>query len=260
MKILAMIGSYRRRGNTARIVQMVEARMHALAAQRNVPAEFETLFLADLEVRPCRGCRACFDLGEERCPLKDDVPLIRAKMDAADGLIVASPVYVDDVSGLIKNWMDRLAYLCHRPAMGGKCAFTLATVGGSPTRRTVRTMDGALLTWGYHLVGRAGMKMGELATGEELPRFQPPAYQAADRLFSAVTDQHALKPAFISLMAFRIQQLVWQREPAGSRDRAYWRTQGWLTPDCTFYLPHRANPIKVVLARLTGAIVHRFVV
>jgi hypothetical protein len=40
--------------------------------------------------------------------------------------------------------------------MGGKCAFTLATVGGSPTSRTLRTMDGALLTWGCHLVGRAG--------------------------------------------------------------------------------------------------------
>ena len=260
MNILALVGSERKNGNSARVVQMVEARMRALAARRGVPLEFQTLFLADHDVRPCRGCRVCFDRGEERCPLDDDVALIRAKMDAVDGLIIASPVYVDDVSGRIKNWIDRLAYLSHRPAMGGKCAFTLATVGGSPTSRTLRTMDGALLTWGCHLVGRAGFRMGALATREDLPRFQPSADRVADKLFFALADQHALKVAFVSLMAFRIQQLVWQREPVGSYDHAWWQAQGWLSPGSTFYVPHRANPVKVALARLAGAIVYRFVV
>jgi multimeric flavodoxin WrbA len=102
----------------------------------------------------CRGCRACFDHGEEACPLHDDLPLIRSRMDDADALILASPVYVDDVSGLVKNWMDRLAYLSHRPAMGGKYAFTVATVGGGPAGHTLRTMNTALLTWCYHLSGK----------------------------------------------------------------------------------------------------------
>lgn len=261
MKVVALIGSQRKNGNTARIVQIIEARMRALVAARQaVSIEFETIFLSDYDIRPCRGCRACFDRGEDRCPLKDDIPRIRAKMDAADGVIVAGPVYMDDVSGLIKNWIDRMAYLSHRPAMGGKCAFTIATVGGSGTSRTLRTMDAALLTWGFHLVGRAGVKMGALATREDLPRFRPTAEKAADTLFSAVAGHRALDPAFVSLMVFRIQQLVWPREPAGSYDRAYWEAQGWLAPRCTFYVPHRASPVKVALARLTGAIVHRFVV
>jgi len=233
--------------------------MQALATSRGVPVEFETLFLADCDIRPCRGCRTCFDHGEERCPLTDDVPLVRSKMDAADALIVASPVYLDDVSGSIKNWMDRLAYLSHRPAMGGTCGFTLATVGGSLTGRTIRTMDGALLTWGFHLVGSLGLKMGALAAPDELPRYQPPAEKVADRLFDAVANGRALKPTFVSLMVFSIQQLVWPGEPAGSHDRAYWETNGWLRPGCTFYVPHHANPVKVALARLTGAIVHRFI-
>ena len=258
MRILALIGSHRRSGNTARVVRMVETRMRALGALRGVPVEFETLFLADFDIRPCRGCRACFDRGEEWCPLTDDVPKIRTRMDAADALIVASPVYMDNVSGLVKNWIDRLAYLSHRPAMGGKCAFTIATVGGSLTRRTLRTMDGALLTWGYHLVGRAGLRMGALAAPSELPRFEPPAQKAADRLFDAAANQDALAPAFVSLMVFRVQQLVWPNEPPGSHDRSYWEANGWLSPGCTFYVPHRANPVRVAAARLTGAVVHRF--
>jgi multimeric flavodoxin WrbA len=258
-KILALIGSHRKTGNTTRIVQMIEARMQVLAAQHATALEFETLNLGDLDVRPCRGCRACFDRGENACPLKDDIPLIRAKMDAADGLLLAGPVYVDDVSGLVKTWMDRLAYLCHRPAMGGKCAYPLATVGGSTTGHALRTMNAALLTWGYHLVGRAGLKMGALASAEELPRYQPAADKAAEKLFHAVAQQQALNPTFVSLMAFKIQQLAWQREPPGSCDYTYWQAQGWLAPACTFYLPHRANPVKVALARLVGAGISRFV-
>ncbi|MBN2006725.1 MAG: flavodoxin family protein [Anaerolineae bacterium] len=260
MKILALIGSYRKKGNTARIVQLVEARMQVLAARHATPLEFETLFLGDMDIRPCRGCRACFDRGEDACALKDDVPLIRVKMDAADGLLLASPVYVDDVSGLVKNWMDRLAYLCHRPALDGKCAYPLATVGGGATGHTLRTMNAALLTWGYHLVGQTGLKMGALASAEELLCYQPAADKVADRLFRAVDQQQALRPSFVSLLAFKVQQLAWKREPPGSYDYAYWQAQGWLVPGCTFFLTHRANPVKVALARLMGAVVYRFVV
>jgi multimeric flavodoxin WrbA len=259
MKVLALIGSQRKKGNTARIVQMVEARMRDLAAQHATPLEFETLYLGDLDIRTCRGCRACFDRGEDACPLKDDVPLIRAKMDAADALLLASPVYVDDVSGLVKNWMDRLAYLCHRPAMAGKCAYPLATVGGGATGHTLRTMNAALLTWGYHLVGQTGLKMGALASADELLRYRPAADKAADKLFRAVAGQQALNPTFISLMVFKIQQLTWQCELPGSYDRTWWQEQGWLAPVCTFYLAHRANPVKVALARMVGAAVSRFV-
>ncbi len=266
MKILACIGSYRKKGNTARIVQMVEARMQALAAQHaapfgnGVPLDFETLYLSDLDIRPCRGCRACFDRGEDACPLKDDIPLIRAKMDAADGLLLASPVYVDDVSGLVKNWMDRLAYLCHRPALGGKCAYSLATVGGGATGHALRTMNAALLTWGYHLVGQTGLKMGALASADELGRYQPAADIAADKLFRAVAQQQALNPSFVSLLAFKVQQLAWQRETQESYDRVWWQAQGWLSPGCTFYLTPRSNRVKVTLARLAGAAAARFLI
>jgi len=258
IKILALIGSHRNKGNTARIVQMIEARMRGLAARQNTPLEWETLFLGDMEIRPCRGCRVCFDRGEESCPLKDAIPLIRAKMDAVDGLLLASPVYVDDVSGTVKTWIDRLAYLSHRPAMAFKVAYTVATVGGGPTAHTLRTMNGALLTWGYHLVGKKGLKMGALASTEEMFRYEKEAAHVAKDLFRAIFKHHAMQPSFLSLVAFKIQQSVWKREPPESNDYRYWRDKGWLDRNCTFYVPHRANPLKVALARGVGWIVSRF--
>lgn len=261
MKILALVGSNRKHGNTARIVQLIEARMQALAAQSGTPLEFETLALGELDIQPCRGCRGCFDRGEELCPQRgDDIPLIRAKMDAADGLLLASPVYMDDVSGLVKTWIDRLAYVSHRPAFGGKCACPIATVGGSSTSHTLRTLNAALLTWGYHLVGGAGFKMGALAAPDEMARHAGQAARVAEALFCGVAEQHALRPSFVSLLAFRVQQLAWQREPPGSMDHTYWLERGWLDPACTFYLAHHSHPVKVALAWLAGAVAFRFLV
>jgi len=260
MRILALVGSYRKQGNTARIVRMVEARMGNLAGQQDATLEFETLFLGDFNIISCRGCRACFDHGEDACPLKDDVAKIRAKIEAADALIMASPVYVDDVGGLMKNLLDRLAYLCHRPALGGKYACALATVGGGNTSHTLHTLYVALLTWGCHMLGRMGIKMGALAPDVELPRYQADADRVAATLFDAISQRRNLNPPFISLMAFRIQQLAWKRESAESYDYSFWREQGWLNRGCTYYQAHTANPVKLALARLSGAIIYRFVV
>jgi hypothetical protein len=69
-----------------------------------------------------------------------------------------------------------------------------------------------------------------------------------------------LRPAFVSLLAFKIQQLAWQREPPGSHDATYWRERGWLAPDCTFYVAHRAGRLKVTLARTAGAVVALFMI
>jgi len=258
VKILALIGSYRKKGNTARSVQMVAANLEQLAAQQQAPLDFEVLYLGDMDIRPCRGCRACFDRGEDKCPLKDDIPAIKAKLDAADAVILASPVYVDDVSGTVKNLLDRLAYVCHRPAFSGKYALPLATTGGSPTTRTRRTMNAALLTWGFYLVGQAGYKMGALMPADEAEkRFQKETASIAGKLFRAVVEQQALRPSFVSLLTFKVQQLAWLRDDPTTYDYAYWKNRGWLDPGRDFYVAHRAGRVKVMLARLMGPIVAR---
>ncbi len=76
----------------------------------------------------------------------------------------------------------------------------------------------------------------------------------------AVAEQQALRPSFVSLLAFKIQQLAWQREPPGSYDQAYWEQQGWLAPERMFYMAHRATRLKVTLARLAGAVLAQFMI
>ncbi len=265
MKILALIGSYRKNGNTSQVVGLVCDALQAEAARTGASLEIETLYLGHLDIGACRGCRTCFDRGEDKCPLKDDLLAVKAKMKAADGILVATTVYVDDVSGITKTWIDRLAHVCHRPEFAGKCAYLLATVGGSPTSHTLGTLRLALSTWGFHIIGKAGFKTGALMKAEEMKARQAvKAEKIARHIYQAVAVCSWARPSFMSLFMFKIQQRSWQgagRSPArgDTLDYAYWRDQGWTDPTRDFYIPHEASRVKVFLACLAGSLIAPFV-
>jgi len=59
-------------------------------------------------------------------------------------------------------------------------------------------------------------------------------------------------------MIFKIQQIGWSRAEPATIDYQYWQKQGALDGHCEFLIAHEANPIKVAVARLVGAIVAKF--
>lgn len=109
LKILVLVGSLRK-SNTYNTVRKIED-IH----KKKSVCEYEYIFLKDIDLKQCRGCFACISKGEGYCPLKDDRDLIVHKIEAADGVILASPNYAANVSWLMKNCIDRFAYTSHRP-------------------------------------------------------------------------------------------------------------------------------------------------
>lgn len=260
MKIAAIIGSPRPKGNTTRLLDLVRESLARQASSRGETLDFDAIVLSGRDIRPCRGCRTCFDRGESRCPLDDDLGSIRDRLQAAEAIIVASPVYVNDVSGTMKNWIDRMAFLCHRPAFAGHGVFVLATSGTSPTRRVLSTLATAFSTWGFHIIGRAGFITGALMPDKEMrARYRRKVERIAERIWHSLEHRSALRPSFRSLLTFRIQQMAWQGCHKECYDLDYWREAGWIDRECDFYVPHRANPIKVTLARWTGSVMALFV-
>ncbi|MGA2765671.1 MAG: NAD(P)H-dependent oxidoreductase [Spirochaetia bacterium] len=257
MRILLLQSSGRAAGNTARAVRIAEEALRAEAARAGVALETETVDLARCDLRPCSGCRSCFDRGESTCPCADELLSIKEKMKAADGLLLAGPVYVNDVNGVLKNWIDRLAHVCHRPEFAGKTAMLLATTGSTSARHTLRSMQVPLWTWGYRIARQLWVATGATMPEAELrERHGERIERAARRLFQDIRGGRAAQPSFLSLMVFRIQQTGWGKAAPGSIDYAYWKDRGWLdTRRCTWFSPHRANPLKVTAARLVGSVV-----
>jgi multimeric flavodoxin WrbA len=259
VKVLAIQGSYRKNGNTAHIVQMILDHFKQQTAEKGEDFQYETVDLGHQIIGLCRGCRACFDLGEDHCPLKDDLLTIKDKIREADGVIVASPVYVDDVSGIMKNWIDRMAHVCHRPEFAGKYAYIVSTTGSAASSHAVRTMMGALLTWGFHISGKSSFIMGAKMPEKEIQaRFDSATNKIARKMASDILENRAVKPTFFSLMMFKIYQSVWSKD-SGTFDARYWQDKGWLDRRAMFYFPPRTNPVIIFLAHLTGGIIVRFV-
>jgi multimeric flavodoxin WrbA len=71
-------------------------------------AEVENVFLVKKKINPCRGCFTCWIKTPGTCVIKDDMAELIQKFSESDIIVFATPVYVDNVTGIMKNFMDRL--------------------------------------------------------------------------------------------------------------------------------------------------------
>lgn len=103
MRITAFNGSPKaERSNTHAMVS------EFLKGAEDAGAEVENTFLAGKEIKPCIGCYACWIATPGKCIYDDDMVVLLDKFMASDAVVFASPVYADNVTGLMKVFMDRL--------------------------------------------------------------------------------------------------------------------------------------------------------
>jgi len=68
----------------------------------------------------------------------------------------------------------------------------------------------------------------------------------------------SLKPSFLSLMTFKIQQLYYKKDQDNnSLDYLYWKNNGWLEQTCFYYIETKSKLLKVIFARFLGTIIAR---
>ena len=99
--IIILVGSMRKNGNTARLVQSFADG----AVQNN---NVEIVYVADYNVNPCIGCNSCFAREGNQCFQDDDMVQIYEKLRNADIVVIASPVYFYGISAQLKAIVDRL--------------------------------------------------------------------------------------------------------------------------------------------------------
>jgi multimeric flavodoxin WrbA len=99
MKILAIGGSPRKGNSEWMLTQLVE-----FLTERG--ADVDTLWLRKMEIKGCTGCLKCEDR-KGRCQLNDAMNELYPRLIAADAIVMASPVYFEMISGLLKNFIDR---------------------------------------------------------------------------------------------------------------------------------------------------------
>lgn len=68
--------------------------------------------LSGQNIEMCKGCEKCFIYGKCMCK-NDDIDNIISDMNKSDMIVFASPVYLNNITGIFKNFLDRIAYLTH---------------------------------------------------------------------------------------------------------------------------------------------------
>src|SRR5512136_1015944 len=158
MKVIAFIGSGRKRHSYNACEKFLQ-NLHSIG---NV--EYELVRLSEYNVGTCKGCRTCFDKGEEYCPFKDDRDKLIAKINDSDGVIFASPNYSFQVSALMKIFLDRLAFNFHRPCFFGKTFTSIVVQGIGMGEKIVKYLDFLGRGMGFNVVKGCCLKSLEPLT------------------------------------------------------------------------------------------------
>ena len=101
MKILALNGSARKRGNTDILIDQI------LKGSKKKGHRCRTLYLYDYEILPCIACRDC-KKGDYVCALNDGMKKIYPNMEEADLIIFGTPNYWNGPTGKMKLLIDRM--------------------------------------------------------------------------------------------------------------------------------------------------------
>ena len=107
MKVMAFNGSPRKQWNTATLLSK------ALEGAASQGAETELIHLYDLSYKGCISCFACKAKGGKsygRCAVEDSLTPLYARIREADVLILGSPIYLGDMTGQMRSFLERLVF------------------------------------------------------------------------------------------------------------------------------------------------------
>lgn len=252
MKVLAILGSPRKRGKGFQIVQKIENHLKTYDK-----VDFEYIFLNDLKFEMCRGCFVCVVYGEEKCPIKDDQKELEAKMLEANAVIFCSPVYGHNVSGLMKNFIDRFAYNGHHPRFFKQNALYIANTCGMGIKGALEAMK-FIRAWGFHTVGELGIKWPHYEQSAKEKRKNEKAIEnAAEKLYRKM-NKKIPDPQTDQVKQFYIMKTIMNSyanyENMFPGDLKYWGDKGWLKKESQFFYETKLG----IYHRILGFVMRTF--
>jgi len=246
MQVTAFVGSVRKKHTYDAVVQFL-SNLQSLG-----DVETEIVRLSDYSLQICRGCKLCCDKGEERCPLKDDRDLLLEKMMASDGIILATPNYSFQVSGLMKVFLDRLGFAFHRPRFFGKTFTSIVAQGIYGGNKIVDYLDFVGSGLGFDTVKGSCITTLEPMTEKQQRKIDKVLAKQARQYYKRLAQPDLPAPTLLQLMIFRMGRTKMRLELDESyRDYTYYADKGWF--DADYYYPTRLGLLRKGVGKLFDA-------
>lgn len=244
-KVTAFVGSGHRAGATYTAARMF---LDKLAAFGDVDTDL--VVLSDYSIGLCRGCKVCFERGEEFCPLKDDRDVLIDKLMTSDAVVIATPNYSFQVSGATKVFLDRLGFAFHRPRFHGKTFTSIVVQGIYGGRKIGSYLDFVGGGLGFNTVKGSVLRTLEPMTDKASADMDATLTKQAVRFHDRMLHDALPTPSLFGLFAFRMGRTsIRLMLTEAVADYRYYRDHGWFESD--YYYPTHLGPVK----RAIGAVV-----
>lgn len=133
IKICAIVGTLHKNSNT---VYFTTKFIEILKEKIKSEVIVNVYCLSKYDLKVCEGCLACLKLG--KCVQNDDMEILKKAMLDADIIIWATPVYMDSISGVLKNFIDRLHLWTKIIPLRSKYGIVLSTSSHKITKEFVQ--------------------------------------------------------------------------------------------------------------------------
>lgn len=248
-KVTAFIGSARKK-TTYQAIQEFEKNL-----KQHSDIDFEYVFLSDYHLEFCQGCKVCFDKGEQLCPLKDDRDVLLHKLELSDGVILATPNYAFQVSARIKNFLDRVAYIFHRPRFFGKAFTAVVTQGITGGGKITKYMEASGANLGFHVTKGCCVNTLEPMTELQNEKMKLEIKKCSERFYVGLTRGTPQVPSFIRLMMFRMTRSGIKSAKVRLFDYYYFKDKGWF--ESNYYYEIKLGPIKKIAGHFFDFLGHQ---
>ena len=221
MKILALHGSPRAiRSQTRKLASLV------LEGARNAGAETEIIDLTECRIAPCTACESCTLTGT--CVYQDDVSGILSRITGADGIVLGSPVYIDNVTGQMKVFVDRLADAIHYQVLTGKYGCAVATTYESGGNEVVEYLNHVLNYLGVISVG--GISIATRGDPSVIDAAVPDARALGSKLAGAIRDGYSdpVQEAILADNRTYFKTIVHENRDIRRGEYEKWVQRGWI--------------------------------
>ena len=210
--------------------------------------EFKYMFLKDLGLEFCRGCGVCTSKDERLCPARDVTQKIEDDLLSADAVILASPVYAQHITALMKNFIDHSCHFFHRPRFFDKAAIILATTGGTGADDVLNYLNLVAVGWGFNMIGKLGVVSPLFrAGGKYKADIISKIRDLSGKLLEATKTKKWPAPSFYELVLFNVMKKKARTDGTDNVNYKYWDERGWF--DKNYYRDTPVNPVSNLLAK-----------
>jgi len=186
-------------------------------------ADIETIHLDDLRVFFCKHCEQCHK-NILRCPLPDDVHIILRKVLETDGIILASPNYINQVTASMKALFDRSTHFMHCKRLLGKYVAGVVSSGSGQDEDVVDYIEYYGHTCGAQYTG------GVSSAAQSIEEKKEEAITLGRKLAMDIQEKKSY-PEQLELIEKgkqHFRRIVEARKKEWAGEYRYWRDKGWL--------------------------------